>query len=167
MLQEGDEPQEGSRKSIIACHSCRKRKVKCDREYPSCQVCEQTGQDCNYPLKPKKPGPKIGSLQRQKRRYQERQMQQNGDQPLSRKSTSPPGPADEDLDMHSAIDLDGEDSDSQMGNVRNPEWTTKRRNSKLNINSLSFILHPSHEASTPKRTHPPLPRTRQSMKSKA
>ena len=78
-------------------------------------------------------------------------MQQNGDQPPSRKSTSPPGPADEDLDMHSAIDLDGEDSDSQMGNVRNPEWTTKRRNSKLNINSLSFILHPSHEASTPEK----------------
>jgi hypothetical protein len=29
------------------------------------------------------------------------------------------------------------------------EWNNRRRNSQLSIHDLSFILHPSHEASTP------------------
>lgn len=29
------------------------------------------------------------------------------------------------------------------------EWSVRRRDSQLSIHDLSFILHPSHEASTP------------------
>jgi hypothetical protein len=51
---------------------------------------------------------------------------------------------------HWSAGIDGEDSDSQV-EAQNSGWARKRRNSKLNINSLSFILHPSHEASTPEK----------------
>lgn len=33
----------------------------------------------------------------------------------------------------------------------NNEWSTSQGNSKLNISDLSFIMHPSHEASTPEK----------------
>lgn len=81
---------------------------------------------------------------------------QNGAQQTSRKSLSPPGYAEEDLDMASAIDVeDGEEAftyqqgpESRLG-IPAGQGPAKRRNSKLSINSLSFILHPSHEASPP------------------
>lgn len=47
--------------STLACYMCRKRKIKCGRELPHCTICKETSQECSYPAKPLRPGPKIGS----------------------------------------------------------------------------------------------------------
>ncbi|CAK7211590.1 hypothetical protein SBRCBS47491_001176 [Sporothrix bragantina] len=170
----------------IACHLCRRRKVKCDRTLPHCKVCLQTDQVCEYPLHAKKPGPKIGSLQRHKRRYRDREESiategttdgtsrnfGNSDRRTSsrhgrRGLRSQPDiegiPDDDDNheDDGEEEDEDGNDSNDDSHRRRKPstppsgtnttsdEWMQRRRNSRLNINDLSFILHPSHEASTP------------------
>lgn len=44
----------------IACISCRKKKVKCDGQYPCCQ-CSIKNLDCQY-QEPRKRGPKSGLL---------------------------------------------------------------------------------------------------------
>ncbi|CAK7219522.1 hypothetical protein SEUCBS140593_003919 [Sporothrix eucalyptigena] len=272
------EPSKASRPprtiAEIACQLCRRRKVKCDRTLPHCKVCIQTNQVCEYPLRPKKPGPKIGSLQRHKRRYRDREngstpsnangvgstastgSNTNGNSASSininnsdrrnRNSTrrssdkrsprSPPDSSPSDAETthdgssvtanggssnsnsisrgsrggHRATrnepafesvsksvfeddDEDDQDGDEDNNDDRrrrrtattrrtrdaaptstepnqdrtvinngrtgttspagttNDEWTQRRRNSRLNINDLSFILHPSHEASTPEK----------------
>lgn len=53
----------------LACFTCKRRKIRCDRSLPSCSLCIKTLQQCKYPLTPQKPGPKIGAPQRRKRRH--------------------------------------------------------------------------------------------------
>ena len=143
-------------------------------ELPTCLVCEQTGQECSYPARPKKPGPKIGeassrslsrlcrtenlqgSFQRQKRqRGRDRQQQQRSRQQEPQTSYSPPA-------SQTSLDQDDADCDRRPSNeyrkesnsamdVDGSEWSTNQGNTKLNIHDLSFILHPSHEASTPEK----------------
>ncbi|KAJ9502005.1 hypothetical protein H2202_002069 [Exophiala xenobiotica] len=61
--------EEGTQlRSAIACHVCRKRKVKCGREMPQCSLCQQSLQVCEYARKPLRPGPKIGSTQNPRKR---------------------------------------------------------------------------------------------------
>ncbi|XTI90072.1 hypothetical protein V2W45_621667 [Cenococcum geophilum] len=43
----------------LACFTCKRRKIRCDRSLPSCSLCVKTLQQCKYPLTPQKPGPKI------------------------------------------------------------------------------------------------------------
>ena len=60
-------------RSSIACQICRKRKIKCGRELPQCTLCKQSLQNCVYPEKALRPGPKIGSTQiPRKRKIQRR-----------------------------------------------------------------------------------------------
>ncbi|KIV87424.1 hypothetical protein, variant 1 [Exophiala sideris] len=59
--------------SAWACHTCRRRKVKCDKTVPSCRVCMKHGILCAYPVSQQKPGPKIGSVTCSKRREVQRQ----------------------------------------------------------------------------------------------
>ncbi|POR38189.1 Uncharacterized protein TPAR_01620 [Tolypocladium paradoxum] len=158
------------RRSQIACYTCRKyavalesarslscgqkanpffvdirRKVRCDREFPQCLVCEQTDQVCEYPSKLKKPGPKIGTSQRPKRRRRGRQRTE------LQRSRSPCSPyASQDNSERSCVYLRTEDRPSPT-DPGTDEYTARRRNSELNINDLSFILHPCHEASTPEK----------------
>ncbi|RAK72296.1 Zn(II)2Cys6 transcription factor domain-containing protein [Aspergillus fijiensis CBS 313.89] len=35
---------------LVACESCRQRKRKCDRAYPSCALCHKTGRKCFYAI---------------------------------------------------------------------------------------------------------------------
>ncbi|CAK7235340.1 hypothetical protein SCUCBS95973_009237 [Sporothrix curviconia] len=177
--------EKGPAVAEIACHLCRRRKVKCDRMLPHCKVCLHTNQVCEYPLHAKKPGPKIGSLQRHKRRYRDREDtavmrgtsgnasnehgSSNGGRQRSGRSgrgsrrglRSGPGfaSASEDDDKERDSE-DGEAAEgdsnarphstaSSAGMTTAADWTQRRRNARLNINDLSFILHPSHEASTP------------------
>lgn len=48
------------RGNLIELKECTSSHVVSDRELPRCMACGQTGQTCNYPLRPMKPGPKIG-----------------------------------------------------------------------------------------------------------
>ncbi|KAL2378057.1 hypothetical protein RJZ90_006279 [Blastomyces dermatitidis] len=44
----------------IACVICRKRKLRCDGNKPSCGTCSRLGHDCSYDEVRKKSGPKRG-----------------------------------------------------------------------------------------------------------
>jgi hypothetical protein len=44
----------------IACVICRKRKLRCDSEKPSCGTCARLGHDCAYDEVRRKSGPKRG-----------------------------------------------------------------------------------------------------------
>ncbi|RTE75812.1 hypothetical protein BHE90_009742 [Fusarium euwallaceae] len=123
------------------------RKIKCDRELPHCRICIDTEQSCSYPSGPMKPGPKIGSLQRPRRRHKDQ----------SRAKTTPRQPNRESLSSQSFEDASAHKSRSYTETELNQTSITAkeddpgpcRRSSQLNIHDLSFILHPSHEASTP------------------
>lgn len=40
---------DGDQRSIWSCVTCRRRKVKCDRRAPRCDVCAKVGIECHYP----------------------------------------------------------------------------------------------------------------------
>lgn len=65
--------------ALLSCQSCRRRKVRCDKELPSCSLCTKSSQTCNYPSGPLKPGPKLGSSQRSLKRPR-RSKEEAGDQ---------------------------------------------------------------------------------------
>lgn len=54
--------------SLLACYSCKRRKVKCNRALPVCSLCDKVGATCEYPTHAEKPGPKAGTPQKNKRR---------------------------------------------------------------------------------------------------
>jgi hypothetical protein len=62
----GDEAAEGGvndgipRPKRIACILCRKRKLKCDSNKPSCGTCSRLNHHCEYSEERKKSGPKRG-----------------------------------------------------------------------------------------------------------
>ena len=58
---------EGEMLAKVAWKLCRKRKVKCNRELPRCQTCENLQQRCVYPQHVQKPGPKLGTSQKKRR----------------------------------------------------------------------------------------------------
>ncbi|ERT01683.1 hypothetical protein HMPREF1624_02936 [Sporothrix schenckii ATCC 58251] len=185
MQTESDEPTQPRTAAEISCQLCRRRKVKCDRTLPHCLVCIQTDQVCEYPLRPKKPGPKIGSLQRHRRRDRHRGGSDRGSDHGRTRTHASTARGDKwaSRSSRSASDAEGRQDDNGRsvnnadGNVatdspqadmtpdRNhrpgvtntasptgstsDEWARRRRNSRLNISDLSFILHPTHEASTP------------------
>ena len=49
---------------ILACHNCKRRKIKCDRQLPECAFCRERSQKCEYPTEARKPGPKPGTGKR-------------------------------------------------------------------------------------------------------
>ena len=60
----GNKPQAANeavpRPKRIACILCRKRKLKCDGNKPSCGTCSRLGHNCEYSEERKKSGPKRG-----------------------------------------------------------------------------------------------------------
>ncbi|KPI41407.1 uncharacterized protein AB675_9135 [Cyphellophora attinorum] len=113
--------------SKIACHNCRKRKVKCDRELPACSICSYNNQVCSYPDRVLKPGPKLGSKNARSKR---------------RRSS-----VDDDT-------LQGDRHPHQPGSGTGPECSPMpgspaTLNDNREMQSLSFIIHPSHELTSP------------------
>ncbi|PLB44151.1 hypothetical protein P170DRAFT_458845 [Aspergillus steynii IBT 23096] len=51
-----------------ACNACRKRKLRCSRELPTCQHCRKSAYECLYEAKRAKPGMKAGALDNLHRR---------------------------------------------------------------------------------------------------
>ncbi|KAF1979607.1 hypothetical protein BU23DRAFT_371884, partial [Bimuria novae-zelandiae CBS 107.79] len=52
----------------VACNSCRKAKLRCSRDKPSCAHCRKTGVECLYETKRTKPGIKTGAIENLHRR---------------------------------------------------------------------------------------------------
>ncbi|KAI0755017.1 hypothetical protein C8Q80DRAFT_1216783 [Daedaleopsis nitida] len=46
-----------SKKTLIACHFCRARKLRCDGQKPSCANCRKRNNPCTYEQEPKRRGP--------------------------------------------------------------------------------------------------------------
>ncbi|CCT69331.1 uncharacterized protein FFUJ_06847 [Fusarium fujikuroi IMI 58289] len=159
MWQSNSQNKDTKRTADVACHSCRKRKVKCDREQPCCHVCIETGQYCEYPERVLKPGPKIGSLQRRGRRYRDRCQSKPTDQ-LNRNNESA-SPIDQNGGERSiVVDVSQSErrqsfaSSSSRRKSDAQDQNAGHKVSKLNIHDLSFILHPSHEVTTPDEEPP-------------
>lgn len=73
---------------------------------------------------------------------QEGSLQRKRKRPLDNKAKEAEHP------MIYRTTLSAKDDVDMMANVVD-EWSARRRDSQLNIHDLSFILHPSHEATTP------------------
>ncbi|KAJ5982936.1 hypothetical protein N7481_005035 [Penicillium waksmanii] len=151
-----DSNRDSRRTSDIACHVCRRRKVRCDRQWPQCLVCVETSQDCSYPEGPLKPGPKLGSLKRSRKRP----LQRFEDDATSFKSKSLRKRPDYGiLDTEPAIiDAHSQQNDSELHgsapeaddeDIPAEKDGSDRPDSRSNIQNLSFILHPAHEATSP------------------
>lgn len=51
-----------------SCQGCRRRKLKCSRELPTCSQCHRLGSPCVYDAKRNKPGLKTGAVESLSRR---------------------------------------------------------------------------------------------------
>ncbi|CAH0036778.1 unnamed protein product [Clonostachys rhizophaga] len=68
-LQENHEDHNGSTtEASLACNCCRRRKLRCSREVPTCQHCRKTATECVYEAKRAKPGMKTGAIDNLHRR---------------------------------------------------------------------------------------------------
>ncbi|CCM03490.1 uncharacterized protein FIBRA_05624 [Fibroporia radiculosa] len=54
---ENERPRKISRKTEVACHFCRRRKLRCDGQRPTCRHCMQRGFVCEYADRPRRRGP--------------------------------------------------------------------------------------------------------------
>ncbi|KAH6690089.1 fungal-specific transcription factor domain-containing protein [Verticillium dahliae] len=64
----------------LACNGCRRRKLRCSREVPTCQQCRKISSDCVYETKRVKPGLKPGAVEMLQRRLDalEKVIEQQG-----------------------------------------------------------------------------------------
>jgi hypothetical protein len=126
-----DEEARGSR-STPACNLCRRRKIRCSRELPRCAICEQTSQQCAYPERISKPGPKLGSTQVGRRRKHTTctHDQEHASSPKHRSR------------------LEGGDRSASLSPM-----STSRATGIDDLQSLYYIVHPSHESCSPDQAH--------------
>ncbi|KAF9880719.1 hypothetical protein CkaCkLH20_01761 [Colletotrichum karsti] len=83
--------------AALACNCCRRRKLRCSREVPTCQQCRKTGSECVYESKRSKPGMKAGAIENLHRRldalertvHQQRANPADRDRRQSRTDSSP------------------------------------------------------------------------------
>ena len=125
-----------ARQAQIACYSCRQRKVKCDKALPFCSQCEGIQGACKYPAEVKRPGPKLGSVHKQQRPKpveQHKKRRKRDPTTSSRDSTRLQQP---------------EDVDSTLASPEPALEATRHRRAE-GIQSISYIIHPSHESCSP------------------
>ena len=126
---------------ILACHSCKRRKIRCDRQLPECTFCKEKSQKCEYPSEAKKPGPKPGT----RKRASLLSVTHDKDGQLSTNSSLPRKAGDNST-------AGCTNSDHHVGNYE----TTSPVNSFTGVtpesNLLSRMIHPSHESRPPSET---------------
>lgn len=74
---------------VLACGTCRKRKLKCDSKRPKCSTCARLGHPCEYDEVRKKSGPKRGYVKELEARLKQVETLLTANQNV----TSPPEPA--------------------------------------------------------------------------
>ncbi|KAL3462641.1 fungal-specific transcription factor domain-containing protein [Aspergillus heterothallicus] len=60
--------RENESESTVACNMCRRRKLRCSKEMPTCQQCKRIGSDCEYKGAKGKPGLRAGAVENLHRR---------------------------------------------------------------------------------------------------
>ncbi|KAL2847564.1 fungal-specific transcription factor domain-containing protein [Aspergillus pseudoustus] len=157
MWSKAGSERERRREGDIACYSCRR-----DRQRPQCLVCLETSQDCCYPERPLKPGPKLGSLKRPRKRTLQ-QSDNNGSKTSSesndpRESVETSSKAPE-IPPALETTLNTSKGYAEAGALSGDGVNSMEAASdpRANIHDLSFILHPAHEAASPesKEATPP------------
>jgi hypothetical protein len=146
--------------SKIACYVCRKRKIKCGRELPSCVICQETEQECTYPARAMKRGPKIGSIHASSRKRQGKLLSPCrvfnrldltrliADAKLDKIGTSQLGahsdesPSARSQQVSTSI---GSPNESPIATASTPTPISR------DMLNLSFILHPCHESVSPEQ----------------
>ena len=78
----------------IACILCRKRKLKCDSNKPSCGTCRRLGHDCEYSEERKKSGPKRGYVKLLEQRLKQVEDLLQTQPPENNVPTAPAQPPD-------------------------------------------------------------------------
>lgn len=141
-----------------------------DRAVPQCMVYVQTGQTYNYPLQPMKPGPKIGKgwlyLITDKKQFRlhwqdsgslqkRREYRRSNNLAQNRRVSSQSSPSNNPnlRSDYSKPEIEGPGSTNYTEIIpRTAIYRGDRpQTSHLNIHDLSYILHPSHESTTPNR----------------
>lgn len=149
------------RHSPLACFICRKRKVKCGREWPHCDICKETSQQCTYPSKAMRPGPKIGSTHATS---QKRQCKASGfvhrfcssltNSSVERTSREK-SPAQQ---RHIRIQLQEPGVNTAPGSPNSGSPASPAQSlpsqspQQANMRSLSFAIHPCFDRCSPDRT---------------
>ncbi|KAK4959473.1 hypothetical protein LTR10_004278 [Elasticomyces elasticus] len=90
--QDQDENGQIPKPKRIACVLCRKRKLKCDGNRPSCSTCTRLQHDCSYDEVRRKSGPKRGYVKALEARLAqvETLLKTQDDPPNSRRDNGPP-----------------------------------------------------------------------------
>ena len=143
--------------SNIACHACRRRKVKCGKELPFCLRCQQSAQRCVYPEKAQRPGPKIGDTRGPGKRQAQSMLAltfsclfesnlpqgsrfENGVQPEARRQRI----------SDTACDSSGDRGQLQHPAVaQSPDVADATTWDARTMHNLAFLVHPSHESRSP------------------
>ncbi|KAE8360996.1 hypothetical protein BDV27DRAFT_148185 [Aspergillus caelatus] len=143
----------------LSCQECRRRKIKCDRQLPTCVACTSYTIPCVYPAGPLKPGPKPGAFRRSKKRRLEASHPPTTTD-MRFRTTLPQQDQTPDLGPSLATSLPGKLA-SLDGNVPSTPGGAMRasdepsgpsiasqspeQSSFLTHRRLSWLVHPNHE----------------------
>ncbi|KAJ2904061.1 Quinic acid utilization activator [Zalerion maritima] len=68
--QESQHSQQQTENDIPSCQGCRRRKLRCSRDQPTCVHCSRLGSECVYDLRKNKPGLRPGAVESLNRRVE-------------------------------------------------------------------------------------------------
>ncbi|PIG84799.1 hypothetical protein AARAC_001324 [Aspergillus arachidicola] len=146
--------------AALSCQECRRRKIKCDRQLPTCAACMGSSMDCVYPAGPLKPGPKAGFTRRAKKRRLEPQCHSPGTMDMRLRTMHPQHETNADLGQSFASHLPGKLSsmdtstsptqgcvsiNSNEPSNRSLPSPSPEQKDFITHRRLSWLVHPNHE----------------------
>ncbi|KAK0726085.1 hypothetical protein B0H67DRAFT_572307 [Lasiosphaeris hirsuta] len=137
--------------AALACYACKRRKVKCDRQLPSCSPCHKLNVVCEYPTEPGKPGPKTGFIRGTKRRRLDHSPNsRSSDRDISL-STAGQAASFDRARRNSAVSSSCY-STTHHGSLPPPVASVQPPGRPTSAPTFSRIMYPSHEAQTRPQT---------------
>ncbi|KAF4431187.1 Sorbicillinoid biosynthetic cluster transcription factor 1 [Colletotrichum fructicola] len=155
--------------SDLSCRSCKRKKAKCDRSLPRCLLCEKTSHACIYPSTRLKPGPKLGSRNRKRRRTSEDAVHINLGTPVVPCQGTP---TEQFINPPAVVESQSFDPPAKAWRHQNGFLLSRSTGQDENIRpgsshisdtrfvraiSLSALVHPSHEANVTPLSRGPSP----------
>ena len=155
---------QSTEQAALSCQECRRRKIKCDRQLPTCVACLSSSMACVYPAGPLKPGPKPGFTRRPKKRKLESQYDSQGTMDMGLPTMLPQhdtnaGNAEPGQSFAShlpgqlpSLNISGSSAqDCGFNNPNEPSGPftpsqSPEESSFLAHRRLSWLVHPNHES---------------------
>ena len=123
-------------KRVLACGTCRKRKLKCDSKRPKCSTCARLGHNCEYDEVRKKSGPKRGYVKELEARLKQVEARLTTTQDTG--NESPPEAIPIDRPTAATQPFNGSSTSGTMfPNIPEPSTNTTMNN---NMNFTSYNL---------------------------